>query len=460
MTDGRICPSEFSAEMVAHVRAVLMEKAGSRSVSREMTAALVAVLTIDMRMAGGTADTPTDDQIVQSAWALRKALDGKSAGFTLPHGTPVVVGRPGSLEIAGQTYVCRSQLQGLHPIQTVPRDAHGFNLSFLRGFIYSGASSSSAKNLGLPLPVQIGDRGMIRHLLDFPPHPELGGAILRCDLEDIDAARFCSAPGLSIERFAKTIVKSAQWVWRHRARIASRVEATRKAAQLGIAAARRAGASVVIAGICIDARSIGQSKEPTLNIDYHGLDEALRPGRLTDVVRGDEPVENLRLYRAPVVNACRRVLKSRLSIFEADGLIDDTAAAIVRGAPEGEAAVLHRLSRDLETVVRLPGTIGSAYFNLFWREGVIRAEPATAEGLTLWQGVTEHGRDDKRAEALLKVVRMSVGDDESAFGNTDIAGAEDRLLPSAGILLVNTASGIIWREPVNEEEFRSVWVEA
>lgn len=112
---------------------------------------------------------PSDERIVQAAKDLLQAFGDKGAGFSLPFGAIVEVGRPGSVEIDGRIYVRRRKVPGLHPIEVVPRDAHGRNLEELRHAIRFRTSSTRAAEVGLPTSALVGHRGTVRHLLEFPP---------------------------------------------------------------------------------------------------------------------------------------------------------------------------------------------------------------------------------------------------------------------------------------------------
>ena len=269
--------------------------------------AFAQVLWIDARSRQATVDevmAVSDDEIVESARRLVRALDDEGCAFTLPFGTRVAPGRSGSVEIRGLVYVRRPNVSGLHPIETVPRDATGPTFESLRLIMGSSASDGTRRHIGLPSPSTISDAG-VRHVIEFPALAEAGGAVLQFDAELVDAARFCSASRRALERFAKSANQDLQWLWRRRKHIARRVEDVRGAAAAGLLMADRYLTSAEVGRICIDARSIGQAPEPTLRVEYLGLDDALRRGKLFEMVLGHDKVEPAALMRGPMIHRWR-----------------------------------------------------------------------------------------------------------------------------------------------------------
>lgn len=415
--------------------------------------ALADALVLDMRQAGvapGGEHELQSEQIVNAARKLVHALEGKGDGFALPFGTLVEVGRPGSVVVAGRVYVRRVRVPGLHPAETVPRDARGANLESLRLMVGSRSSSSSAERFGLPTPALIGVGGAVRHLIELAPLPELAGAVLQFGFDEFDAARFCAAPTLSLERFANRIVKAAQWLWRHRVAIAKRVEAARRAAEAGIDAARRCIGSPVLERVCIEGSSVGRPGGPDLILRYLGLDDALRLGALVDVVPGQSDLEGAALLAAPLAQGRRAIHRQQLWAYGADGRIDRDAAAVAGIAPEGTAAVLQRLSSSLETVVVLPTPSGGRHVTLFWREGVIRAEATRADGLTLWEGEVDAGDGFDAGptdETTSNVLELGYVEHWAIVGEERLPGRRLRQRLKDATAFVNTATGAIWTDP-------------
>lgn len=413
---------------------------------------LLEALAIDSRTTGlplVNMGSMSDDAIVEAAASVRAALRGGSR-YTLPFGTVARAGRPGSVEIGGRFYVKRSFLPGLYPAELVRRDAYGPNLETLRSTMYASSSRTTSERIGFPSPSLIGDRGSVRHLLEFPPLAEAGGAVLQFDVERIDAARFCAAPMLQLERFASSLLKGAHWLWRRRAAIGQRVGEARRAARSGLAAEGRRAWSADVARICVDARSVGRPGEPALVVEYMGLDDALRRGRIVESVPAETDLRSMTLMRAPALNARRRRELGELERMGADGRISPTAAAVARAAPEGECAVLERLARSLETMVTVPDAGGPFFATLFWKEGVIHAEAATARELTLWRdpgdlpprptAVFSGSKRSDEAEPLPK--ERSRRCSEAVSRGSVIETGDD-----PGTFLVNTATGTMWPEP-------------
>ena len=342
-------------------------------------------------------------------------------------------------------------MPGLHPIETAPRDASGSNFESLRLMVFARLSTATRQRIGLPSPDTMYDGGA-HHVVEFPPLPEAGGAVLQHGVDMVDAARFCAAPVRSLETFAKRLVTDVHWLWRRRARIARRVEEVRKAAEAGIRVADPWATRVELGRILVDSRSIGRADEPTLRVEYLGNDDALRRGRLYATVAGHDIVTAATVMRAAFVHRRRGRQSELLQKLGADGWIDTSAAAIAHAAPEGQAAVLLRLSRDLETLVAVPSADGVRHATLFWRDGVIRAEGNTGRGLSrLWQVVDQRG-----AMARKKAARRQLSMDHLL----DLASrghgrpAQDGHCPArlAGQSLVSTSIGAIWPEPGEEAD--------
>lgn len=374
----------------------------------------------------------SDACILEGARNFSAALRGVGEPFNLPSGTRVSIGRPGSVEIAGRAYVRRRSVPGLHLVEATPRDAHGDNFESLRLMVYNRGSSSSCRHIGLPSPAFIGDGG-VQYLIEFPPFMEAGGAVLTYRAEDIDAARFCAAPLLSLEKVADAMVKGTQWLWRRRNIIGNLVQEARQAAVAGIKVAYGGGCTVALDRICIDARTIAEAEGPTLRLEYLGYDDALRRGRLLVVARKDEFAGGVML-RAPRMHARRKAQIEQLRKLRADGWIDELAAAIARAAPEGQAAVLLRLSRDLETPVAIPTAYGPFHATLYWRDGVIRAD-------------ANNPTADLVGNTLSDVADLPFAYD-CAFereAKSRVCDPSDCL--QAAVLLVNTATGAIWTGP-------------
>jgi hypothetical protein len=408
---------------------------------------IAQALLLDFLASGATADDASalpDARIVEAGVAIWEAMLGTAGSFELPFGTAASEGRPGSVDIGGRAFVARTWVPGLQPIEIVPRHVHGPNLERLRRDVFNRHSPTSER-IGLPSPALVCDGGVVRHLLEFPPLPEAGGVVLRIDVEDLDAARFCAAPALQLERFAGLLMRRAQWLWRARARIGRRVAAVREAALAGVEAARGRAESVEFDRICVDGRSADRKGEPTLVVEYLGLDDALRRTRLADVVGADDGVAQ-RLLRAPSAHARRTESLRLLTARGADGWIDFEAAAIVRAAPEGERAVLARLAREFETVVELPGSGRPAHATLYWREGVIRAEAAGAGAFEMWgQGLETRDRSSP-GPGEPRLARFADRPSVLDGHRWPRVSRPEALRPSKdeAALLVSTAAGLIW----------------
>lgn len=411
--------------------------------------ALAHALALDIETAGATAEqvaAVTDDQLKDGTRQLHRALHGDGASFRLPFGTAVTIGRPGSVEIAGRVFVRRPHSSGLHHIEATPTDVGGQTFESFRLYVLNWASSSNASHLGLPSPATIAD-GRVRQVIEFPPLAEAGGAVLQYDADMVDAARFCAAPARSLERFCKVVIKDLQWLWRWRAKVARRVEEVRAAAVAGIALADHYGRRAVVGRICVDGRSLARPEGLTLRVEYLGLDDSLRRGRLFETVAGHDVVDGATMMRGPLINRWRTGVAARLHDLGADGWIEPRAAAVACAAGEGQRAVLARLGRDLETVVTIRSPQGEQDVTLYWSDGVVRADEPAAGGLArLWNAVDQQALIERMAAegALLPMERL-LGMPSPGWGmvGTDHPAA---VAPS-GLSLMNTASGMVWAEP-------------
>lgn len=340
-------------------------------------------------------------------------------------------------------------MPGLHLVGGVPKNAHGFNLDFVRSFYFATVGSLACRSVGMPSPATGGEGGR-DHLLKFPPFAEAGGVVLQFDVSDIASDRFCAATIVVMEDFAKRMFEGVKWLYRRRRPLALRVQEVRAAAEAGLAARPRRADAARLDRICIDARSIGRPDEPVMRVEYSGLDHALRLGVLVEVVGGRDVLDVAGLCKALVRHDRRDKLRSELRHHLADGLIDDLAAALARAAPIGASEVLDRLSRDLETSFLLPGPEGALEAKLHWRGGVIRGELTIDEGVVVAshvhssEGEVTTVRSPPTSRATIDVVdlgRFDIVDDQRSIDRAR------RVEVQVGLSLTNTARGAIWAIP-------------
>lgn len=431
---------------------------GRRLANGQPTAdALASALVDDMRQAGaGPADAlALEDWRIRDAGLDLEGVLGFGGHGALPFGTPFDSDQPGGVTIAGREYAMDAGRPGLHPVETTRRDAHGPNLALLRAEIERRTRRLACRRIGLPAPsfVTAGDS---RHLLQFPPLAEAGGAMLQRFAVETGAPRFCAATPRQIAALADSMVADMRALWRRRADIAAAVAEVRSAAAAGIAAATGPGRAVRLEKVLVDMQHQRDDATFCFHLEYAALDEALRPGLVLDYRDWSDDFGRRPLGGAPAGNERRAAELDELRALGADGRIDDLAAAIVRAAPEGATAVLARLGAELETTVTMPSDEPGAplYATLFWRDGILRAEASVAGGLDLNGDrmelhavrLPETLKSALVGRPLSHVIELPFGCDCIVTEVGDLSRGGMRVRLSIGHSLVNTGTGEIWAE--------------
>jgi hypothetical protein len=346
--------------------------------------ALASALQLDLRMSGRK-DGPaviaalTADEMISLAVDLEFALKYKNSSFTLPLGTLVESREIADLRIGGEHWILNAGRPGLHPMESMRRDAHGPNLDLLLSHIERLTRKLACRRIGLPSPAHIVDTDD-RQLLHFPPFAPAGGVVLQRWANGTDAPRFCAAlPGQILE-LAKSIVADMRVMWTRRGDIAARAGFVRSLVE---PAAAEHGAEVQL--IAIDLRMQHNDANLDMYVHYLALDEAMRPGPVLDFIPCRDHITP-EFYSAPIGVVYRREDIEVLRNLGADGWIDDMAAAIAAAAPDGAASVFAQLATSYEATVVLPTDAAPLFATLYWRDGLIRAEMSMADGLDFCRG--------------------------------------------------------------------------
>lgn len=322
----------------------------------------------------------SDKLIRQTCRDLGRVLNsGDGTSFGLPFGTTAVSPTPGTLTIGQQQFVLDAGRAGLHPLDAVARDAHDPNFKLLVTLIRSKTRNLACRRLGVPTPKHIVDNDS-RHVIQFAPLAEAGGVVLQRPAGDTGADRFCAALPWQIEALADSMVADMRMLWRRRVEIGARVHELRLAAEAGLRAEPGLDCQARVDAISIQSPDL-EIARPSLYIEYHAIDEALRPGVVLSYVpefRGRDgvlPPPYQMLYRVGI--------REQLAQFGATGWIDGPAAAVARAAPQGRAAVLARLAEQYDTTVVFPTRYGALCADLYWQEGRITLE-ASLPGKFVW----------------------------------------------------------------------------
>lgn len=350
--------------------------------------AFEAVLAIDQQAAGATAADAIgldSDELIDAAAALTTALEFGDAAFRMPFGSEVTAREPGGVKINGRVLALDAARPGLHPVETLRRDAHGPNLDLLQELIARRTRRLACRRLGVPTPKLIVNNEE-RTIVQFAPLVDAGNVSLQRRTWGAKAPRFCSATRRQISAFADSIVRDMRIFWNLRKEIGRRAELVRKAAEDGIVAEQGPNSAMRVSAIAIDLEGYREGDQMDLYVEFQGLDQALRQGTVLDFVPGwKEPSVEL-LRSAPFSDRLTRAELDALAEVGATGRIEEVASAIARAAPEGAEEVLGRLAADYDTLVVLPTAVGPLYATLFWQDGVIRAEAELAGRLDYARG--------------------------------------------------------------------------
>lgn len=353
-----------------------------------LAAALTSALEVDARLSGrgdalASVNALSTAQINDLAFDLRHAIESELFSFALPMGSTCTSAGLGGVEIGKEVWILDADLPGLHPLQLVRRDAHGSNLLALRAEITRLVAGKPWARIGLPSPVFIVDTDA-RHLLQFPAFLPAGGAVLQRWASETGAIRFCASTPAQIEAFAASMVDDMKLLWRRRRKVAADVNWVRSRAQALLAEIGDAGSAVNAVSVQLSWQR--EFDEYDYYVHFDGIDHAMRPGPVLDFVPHHDHRENL-YRRLPSGVSGRLEELQELRRDGADGYVDEVTAALLRIAPEGQAAILARLSREYETTVTFSTEKGPLHGLLYWRHGAVESE-ISVPGHFDWAGHT------------------------------------------------------------------------
>lgn len=336
-----------------------------------LAAAVVSALHVDWRISGNrTADTYSDDELLDLAYEIQATLVSANSGMTLPCGTILETEGLGKILIGGEWWTLDAGRPGLHPFEIARRGAHGPNLDLLRGHISRLTRNLACRRLGLPKPVVVSDYDEL-HLLHFEPCMEAGGVVLQFWANGTDAPLFCSALPEQIEAYAETIVEGMRTFWKRRKSIASQGIEMRAIAEC-VSVER----DIEVDAVLLDISNLSVSDELHFDVLYIGIDEAMRRGRILDYVPAWQRAQwrnGVRYHLCPIAEKNQAEF-DELRRHCADGRITQMAAAILASGVIDKAQMLRELSLNYKSNVELPTDGASIFITLFWQSGIIFAE--------------------------------------------------------------------------------------
>lgn len=421
------------------------------AIGTSVAAALVSAVMVDLRRSDDSNRIDVicslaEEAIVDLAVLLRFAIDLKGRAFSLPLGTTVQAHKPGSVKIGDEIWVVQAGTPGLIPFELARYDAHGPNLALLRETISMLVLGRPWQVIGLPSPVLISDCGP-RDFVEFPPFPAAGGVRLRRWASDTDAVCFGAASPKQIKAFAQSIASDMEVMWNRREEMARQAQEVHRMALANLPA-DEVGVAVRAVSIILQQQQADEYFD--FYVDYDTIDDALRPGVVSDYVPA--PVGGVRLPTGVGIGVYgRSERRNALRAFGADGEIDSFAAAVVRHAPDGLAKTLANLALGYTATVTFMTHLGPVYAELFWQDGCIVVEiyaPGRIQKFGYFLEWYEGRVDDEEAKALKGRELLDVLPLPFDVKCTIIDAASlvrgVRLRISSERLLVNCATGRIW----------------
>lgn len=422
------------------------------AIGTSVAAALVSAVMVDLRRSDDANRTEmigslAEEAIVDLAVLLRFAIDLKGRAFSLPLGTTVQAYKPGSVKIGDEIWVAQAGTPGLIPFELARHDAHGPNLALLRETISMLVLGKPWEIIGLPSPVLISDYGP-RDFIEFPPFPAAGGVRLRRWVSDIGAVCFGAASPKQIKAFAQSIASDMEVMWTRREEMARQALDVHRMA-LDNLAADEVGVAVRAVAIILQQQQADEYFD--FYVDYDTIDDALRPGVVSDYVPA--PVGGTQLRTGVGIGVYgRRERRNALRAAGADGEIDSFAAAVVRYAPDGQAKTLASLALGYTATVTFMSHLGPVYAELFWQDGCIVVEihaPGRFEKFGHFLEWYQGRVDDEEARALrgheLPDVLPLPFDVKCTILDAFSLMRGVRLHLSSERLLVNCVTGRIWK---------------
>ena len=418
--------------------------------------AIVSALEIDLRISGrkdGAAvwNALTDREIADLAFHMTWTYERQDERFTLPLGTVVRSGEIGDVKIGGESWLLDAAKPGLHPMETMRRDAHGPNFELLCAHIARLTRNLACRRLGLPSPVLVVDR-VDHHLLHFGPCSEAGDVVLQRRANGTEAPRFPAASPGQILEFAESIVADMRAFWKRRKAIAARSNVARGLAD---AAAAKYGAEVQL--VAVDLSNQRESERIDMSVHYLAIDEAMRVGPVLGLMpdRGHVTADH---YRPPAGVCLRPDELAELRELGADGRIDDMAVAVATAAPGGVAAVFAQLATAYSMTFEIPTDATPMFATLYWRDGTIEADVSIAEKLDcygtsldiLGNDLPDTIKNSLPGRTVACVAELPFACSCEIRSVQDLDGGF-RLDLKIGTSLVNLSSGLIWDGPDRDD---------
>jgi hypothetical protein len=315
-----------------------------------------------------------DEVLLESAEAIHRCVSGTRWPHVLPFGAPVTGTRP--ISIGGRVFFADAARPGLHSAETLRGGVHGPNLDRLLALIKQRTRSKPYRAIPLPTPESVLASGL-QCELEFPPFAASGGVVLRHAFSTRYGNHFCALTLYEVETLAKEISNAMAAFWKARFSIGQRVEEIRRDVQGLLIREHGPNPPVTIRSVScqFENRHGRTNQRPWFGVDYNSLDSALRPNAVHQPIHWECIETDVDRYFYPelqdewnVRSRCKAESLAKGSIGE----MDDFAAAIICAAPEGERAVLDRLSENLETNVFLP--CDETYINatLTWDNGRVK----------------------------------------------------------------------------------------
>ncbi|WP_242154014.1 hypothetical protein [Sphingomonas sp. BAUL-RG-20F-R05-02] len=417
--------------------------------------ALSSALDLDLRISGRldgaeVLNALREEEIDKLAAQLQVVFEVKHFEFTLPLGTIVKSHAIGEVRFGGEAWALDAGRPGLHPAETMRRDAHGPNFDLLLAEIKRATRKLACRRLGFPQPVFIVD-SEARHLLQFPPCQEAGGVVLQLWANGTEAPRFAAASSAQIIEFAESVVADMRTFWKRRKAIAIRAKEVR---DLVDAVAVEHDAEIQL--VAVDLSYQREDENIDMYVQYLAVDEAMRTGPVLDFLPCRDHITS-EFYFGPFGVTRRPEDLAKLRSLGADGRIDDMAAAVATVAPGGAAAVFAKLATEYETTFEVPTGGAPMFVTLYWRDGTIKAEISMAGSLDWCRTELEilghslpetvidtlPGRTVERIAELPFACPCKVERAESLTRGL-------RLRLQVGERLIHLSSGRIWDEPIRK----------
>lgn len=345
--------------------------AGNGTLLADAAATIIAADAVQAEKGRKAVAGMTDAELAAAMKLVGDLLGGATIlDVPLPFGTNAREIDPGLVMVGDQHYVLADTLSGMIPRHAAPAFQAGPNFELFLEELRNATADRPSSGLGLPSGITEG--GCVdQHLLHFAPCASAGGVSLDVPIE---------RPIHQMLRHSfNEIVHHVAWAmdifWEQRKALARRARTARSMFEAEAALADPIEQGLTVADFrsrpfeFVDANCETIHDKLSLYIGLTSFDAALRPGVERHLLIG-------KVYAKKAMHfaICRH--KSMADRVARGGplYIHGLAASIASAAPEGLAAVLGRLSRELQTDVALPISRGRQLVaRLYWSDGVIKA---------------------------------------------------------------------------------------